>query len=65
MVSLCALQTQNFFYTDTFLLDRLLEIEAKCDLLHTMPITGILIYIQEKPVKCSGGAIGVRGTVPY
>ena len=32
-----ALQTQNFSYTDPFLLDRLLEIEGKCYLFHTLP----------------------------
>ena len=28
------LQTQNFTYTDPFLLDMLLEIEGKCYLIH-------------------------------
>ena len=32
-----ALQTQNFSYTDPFLLDRLLEIEGKCYLFHSLP----------------------------
>ena len=32
-----ALQTQNFSYTDLFLLDRLLEIEGKCYLFHSLP----------------------------
>ena len=32
-----ALQTQNFSYADPFLLDRLLEIEGKCYLFHTLP----------------------------
>ena len=32
-----ALQTQNFSYADPFLLDRLLEIERKCYLFHTLP----------------------------
>ena len=40
-VTFCALQTHNLSYTQ-FQIDKLLEIEAKCYLLHTLPTYTVL-----------------------